>query len=168
MFFRRKVVFQEMSNLWLFHSMRHLLPNAKLNGIYTIFFLGLYLGNLTSINLDDRAWSKLTPFIPKVCHSNLVSHQTDSFRKSVSWHYRRDREVFVNFVFEWFKSFWLVHDSKFFGIQILFVIKAIIYAEFTIAQSCVVKCFLGDQLNRLLWCRCCKLKHLSAHYESLQ
>jgi hypothetical protein len=68
-----------MTDLWLLDSMRHLFADTNLDGIDTIFFFGLYLCDLASIDLDDSAGSEFAPFVPKVSHPNFVAHQAYSF-----------------------------------------------------------------------------------------
>ena len=120
-----KIIFEQMSDLGLFQSMRQLFADSKLNRIDSVFFFSLNLRDLTSIYLNHRARCQFAPFVPKVCHAHFVAHQADPFRQPANRRDWRDGKVLVNIVFERFKGPWLVRDSVFLCVYNLFIVQAI-------------------------------------------
>jgi hypothetical protein len=65
-----------MTSLRLFQVLHSLLTDTDLNGIDPVLLESLDLSDLASINLKDGAWYDLTPLVPEISHSYLVSDQT--------------------------------------------------------------------------------------------
>ena len=109
---RWKSIFQIMSSLRLQNFLKLLLAHSYLYSInyITSTFL-LYLCNLTSINLDNRAWHEFSPLVPNMSHTNFNTKNSASFRISIDrfcWH---DIKISINFFFKWLKRVIIINKS---------------------------------------------------------
>ena len=73
-----EVVFKEVSSLRFFQVLQALLTAPNLDSIAAVFLLSLDLSDLASVDLDNSAWYELTPLVPKMSHTDLVSDQASS------------------------------------------------------------------------------------------
>jgi len=71
-----QVVLEEVSSLRLLQVFQALLTTSDLDSVAAVFLKSLDLCDLASVDLDNSAWYELTPLVPEMSHSYLVSDQT--------------------------------------------------------------------------------------------
>ena len=82
--FRRQVILEEVADLRLLDFMGRFRSDSYLDSIVAIFFFGLYLCDLTSVELNNRTASKLSPLVVKVRASDLVTENANSLTIAAS------------------------------------------------------------------------------------
>ena len=109
--------------------------------------------------MNDSTWCELTPFIPEMSHSNLVTQNANSLWKSVNWFSWNNWEVFIYLIFKRSKGFDLICMSKFLRINCFLVVDSTFLSQVLISytqldQSCFrLKIIMNSQLFS-----CSKLK----------
>ena len=75
---------EEVTDLRLLNLMGRFRSDSYLDSVVTIFLLGLYLCDLTSVELNNRTASKLSPLVIKVRASDLVTENANSLAIAAS------------------------------------------------------------------------------------
>lgn len=74
-----------MPSLRLFQVFKAFFTTPDLNWVIAILFDGFHLSYLASVDLNNGARDDLTPFVPEMCHPDLVSEETSSLALSIWW-----------------------------------------------------------------------------------
>ena len=106
-----EVVFKEVSSLRFFQVLQALLTAPNLDSIAAVFLLSLDLSDLASVDLDNSAWYELTPLVPKMSHSDLVSDQASSLAFTILRGCLLNLVLAVDLIFKWHICFSLVWQT---------------------------------------------------------
>ena len=130
-----QIVLHKVAHLRLLDFAGKALTNAKLDGVDPVSLLGLHLGDLAAIDLDDRAGGQFTPLVPKVSHAHLVAHQTDALAVAANRFSHLQVKVLVNSLFERLERLGVVLDSVLLGVAKALVVKATLNLLLEVGQT---------------------------------
>ena len=85
MLLRGEIVFKEVSSLRFPQVFQALFTATNLDSVAAVLLLCLDLCDLAPVDLNNSAGHQLTPLVPEMSHTDLVSDQTGPLTLTILW-----------------------------------------------------------------------------------